>query len=258
MIPTVHAINLVEPERHRKRGIEMRPRLHGGAGFHVNGTALGPVLHRRRMVINALDGQRAMRHPMLASRLRNGDVHHEHVGAFQNGRRRPGVGLTRRNGIHGECSFDAKDAVGDIAGEPSVNAVAVEENGVGFRSRHRRRSGRNRVRSMEGLEFLGSLALGLRSSLVALVGSLVALVGRLVARLVARIVARIVAFVGLAFVACRHGGLGSRCRSSRGRRGHRGGRGRRGGDNGSVGLGGGGHGENEQGNARGCLFSLTL
>ena len=228
MIPTVHAINLVEPERHRKRGIEVRPRLHGRAGFHVNGAALGPVLHGRRMVINALDGQRTVRHPMRAGRLRNGDVHHEHVGAFQNGRRRPGVGLTRRNGIHGERPFGAKDAVGDVAGEPSVNAVAVEENGVGFGSRHGRRSGRNHVLSLEDLEFLGSallgdrLALGLRSSLVGLVA--------------------LVALVGLVFGACCRGGLGS---SRRGSRGHRGS------NNGSVGLGGGGHGENEQEEMRG-------
>ena len=193
------------------------------------------------MVINALDGQRSARHPMLTGRLGNGDVYHEHVGAFQNGRRRPGVGLTRGNGIHGERSFGAKDAVGDVTGEPSINAVAVEEDGVGFGSRHGRRSGWNRVRSLEGLGFLGSLALGY--SLVALV----ALVGSLIGSLRPSLVA----FVGLAFVACRRGGIRNHggLRNGRGRRGRRG---RRGSNNRSVGLGGR-HGKRRM---RGDAFSL--
>ena len=82
MIPTVHAVDLLEPERNRQCGIEVLPRLNGRTGLHVNRAALRPVLHRGRMVIDAFDRERTMRHPMLTGCLGHRDVHHEHVGAL--------------------------------------------------------------------------------------------------------------------------------------------------------------------------------
>ncbi len=128
--PAIDAINHVEPEGYLLLREEVAKHLQRRARLRVNRIGLrGPVRAGRRMVINALNGERTSLRPGSALDLVKADIHHEDVttrhllGMRQTGARgRHGVHLDVRHILSGQRH------VREEGRGKAVNAVAVEEN----------------------------------------------------------------------------------------------------------------------------------
>jgi hypothetical protein len=105
-------------------------RLERRAALGMDGTRMsGPLLDRRRMVIDAVNRARTGLEPLLARVLRNRYVQEPDVGSFHRLGGRPRVRLRGSNRKQLNLAVLAKSVVGKVRREPAVNAVAVEENG---------------------------------------------------------------------------------------------------------------------------------
>ena len=70
IVPTVHAVNVMQPRRNIELRIEAPPGLDGRAALGVDGAGTDrPMLLSGRVVVNAHDRQRAVRHPRVAHLL---------------------------------------------------------------------------------------------------------------------------------------------------------------------------------------------
>jgi hypothetical protein len=123
----------MKPRGNLELRIEAAPGLNGGAALGVDRALTnGPMLLSGRVVVNAHDGQRAVRQPRVAHLLRDRDVQKENVRSRNDGVGHfPGARLARSNGVLANATERREKAVGNEAREPAVNAVAVEEKGEG-------------------------------------------------------------------------------------------------------------------------------
>ena len=130
IVPAIDAINGVQPEGHRLLGKEVAEHLQCRARLDVNRIAIRrPVLLRRRVVINAVHGERARLQPLLALTEIEAHVDHENMRVLDLAHGRH-ARAGRRNGMHLDRAGLRELEVGNEGREPAVNAVAVEENGV--------------------------------------------------------------------------------------------------------------------------------
>lgn len=132
LIPTVHAVNDLQPGRHGLLGKVVTEHLQGRTRLRMNRAALRrPVLHRTRVVVNALYRCRTRLHPGLTLCSREAHIHHVNVYILED---RCGRQTCTRGGNRIQAnaleSLLGKSLVRKIRGEPAVNAVAVEEDGV--------------------------------------------------------------------------------------------------------------------------------
>lgn len=130
VVPSVNAVHAVQPLGHGSLRIEELPGLNSGATLGINGAVVSrPVLHRRGMMVNALNGKDTTREPHVTSRLRNRNVHKQNVIVAHRVHLRPRVGLTRSNGVLTNGAELGNHGVSNVARHPAVNAIAVEKNG---------------------------------------------------------------------------------------------------------------------------------
>ena len=130
IVPAINAIDDVKPEGHLLLREEVAEHLQRRARLRVDRIGLcRPVRARRRMMINALNGERTRLRPGGTLDLVKADIHHEHVttrhllGMREAGARgRHGVHLDVRHALVGQRR------VREERGGKAVNAVAVEEN----------------------------------------------------------------------------------------------------------------------------------
>jgi len=128
--PAINAIDRVEPLGDRSIGVEVLVRLESRTAVGVDGACMnGPLLDRRRMVIDAGNGAGTALEPLLASTLRNRNVQEPNVSSFHRLGRRPRVRLRGGDRKQLNVAVLAESVVGEVRREPAVDAVAVEENG---------------------------------------------------------------------------------------------------------------------------------
>lgn len=128
--PAINAIDRVEPLWDGRIRVEVLMRLESRAALGMDGARMsGPLLNRRRMVIDAGNGAGASLEPLLTEVRRDRNVQEPHVGSFHRLGGRPRVRLRGRDRKQLNLTVLAESVVGKVRREPAVNAVAVEENG---------------------------------------------------------------------------------------------------------------------------------
>ena len=132
IVPAINAINVLQPGRDLQLGIESLPGLIGSTASGVNRALTdGPVLNGRGVVVNAVNRQRTSILPHVTDVLRNADIQKKNVGSNQLVVARPGRPLVRRDGEHiHDPTVGLERRVGNVGGEPAINAVAVEDERV--------------------------------------------------------------------------------------------------------------------------------
>ena len=132
IVPAVDTIDMLEPGRNRQLGVEALPGLISRTATRVDGALiLGPVLDGRGMMIDAVHRERTRLHPHITNVLRNAYVQKKNVRGHELFVARPGRALVGRNGKHVHNStIGLEGRVGNVGGEPAINAVAVEDEGV--------------------------------------------------------------------------------------------------------------------------------
>ena len=125
-VPTIDAVNDVEPVGRLLLREEVAKGKHGRAALGVDGSR-GPVIAGGRVVIDAIHGESA--DPGRAHRGVKADVNQQDMGVhhlFEGGQAR----ASRRRRIH----FDVGDTLAsqremsEVGGEPAVDAVAMEDD----------------------------------------------------------------------------------------------------------------------------------
>lgn len=128
--PAINAINRVKPLGNLQIGVEVLVRLEGRATLRMDGAGVfGPLLGRRRVVVDAANGSCASLIPLLTDMSRDRNVQQPNVGSFHLIRGGPRIWLRGRDRKQLNTAVRSQRMIRKVSREPAVNAIAVEENG---------------------------------------------------------------------------------------------------------------------------------
>lgn len=133
VVPTINAIDRVEPGGSFLLGIEETVGHDGGALCGVDGAALRrPMVLGSLVMVDTTDAVSASIQPLRASLRGNGNIQEQNVGARHGGGGGPGMRLRRADGMkaHVGTAIGLKVKRGDGRAAQAIDTVAVEEHMV--------------------------------------------------------------------------------------------------------------------------------